>query len=52
MIERYSLPEMKSIWEDSFKYSTWLKIEVLACEARVKMGDVPEEDLKEIKKKG
>ena len=51
MIDRYSLPEMKAIWEDSFKYSTWLKIEILACEARMKMGDVPEEDLREIKKK-
>lgn len=51
MIERYTLPEMGSIWEDQFKYSTWLKIEILACEARAKMGEIPEDDLKEIKSK-
>ena len=51
MIERYTLPEMGEIWENDFKYSTWLKIEILACEARAKMGEIPENDLKEIKDK-
>ena len=27
MIERYTLPEMGKIWEDEFKFSTWLKME-------------------------
>lgn len=51
MIERYTLPEMGKIWEDEFKFSTWLKIEVLACEARCKMGEIPAEELDIIKEK-
>jgi adenylosuccinate lyase len=51
MISRYTLPEMGKIWEDEFKFSTWLKIEILACEARKEMGEIPEEDLKTIKEK-
>ncbi len=51
MIERYTLPEMGKIWEDEFKFSTWLKIEILACEARVKLGEIPEKDVDVIKEK-
>lgn len=51
MIARYTRPEMGRIWEEQFKYETWLKIEILACEARYKMGDIPKEDLDEIKAK-
>ena len=51
MISRYTLPEMGKIWEDEFKFATWLKIEILACEARKELGEVPEEDLKTIKEK-
>lgn len=51
MIERYTLPEMGAIFSDEFKYSTWLKIELLACEARMKNGEIPEEDFVKIKEK-
>ena len=51
MIERYTLPEMGEIFSDEFKYSTWLKIELLAVEARVKLGEVSEEDYETIKRK-
>ncbi|OGV03337.1 MAG: adenylosuccinate lyase [Ignavibacteria bacterium RIFOXYA2_FULL_37_17] len=51
MIERYTLPEMGAVWEDEFKYKTWLKIEILACEARCVMGEIPKEDVDIIKKK-
>jgi len=51
MIERYSLPEMTAIWEDKFKFETWLKIEILACEARNAKGEIPDSDLEEIKSK-
>jgi adenylosuccinate lyase len=51
MISRYTLPEMGKIWDDEFKFATWLKIEILACEARKEMGEIPEEDLKTIKDK-
>lgn len=51
MIERYSLPEMTSIWDDKFKFDTWLKIEILACEARASKGEIPASDLEDIKTK-
>ncbi|MGE5364617.1 MAG: adenylosuccinate lyase [Bacteroidota bacterium] len=51
MIERYTLPEMGKIWQDEFKYNTWLQIEILACEARAKMGQIPMSDVDVIKKK-
>jgi len=51
MIDRYTLPEMGKIWSDQFKYETWLKIEILATEARVGTGEVPEEDLASIKER-
>ncbi|HET55979.1 MAG TPA: adenylosuccinate lyase [Ignavibacteria bacterium] len=51
MIERYTLTEMGKIWEDEFKYSTWLKIEILACEARAEMNEIPSADVEVIKKK-
>lgn len=51
MIERYTLPEMGKIWEDNFKFSTWLKIEILACEARANLGEIPSDDVEVIKRK-
>ena len=51
MIDRYTLPEMGKIWEDEFKFSTWLKIEILACEARSEMGEIPKADVDVIKQK-
>lgn len=51
MIERYTLPEMGKIWEDKFKFETWLKIEISACEARAQLGEIPFEDVEAIKAK-
>jgi adenylosuccinate lyase len=51
MIPRYTRPEMGRIWSDQFKFETWLKVEILACEARHKMGEIPDEDIKQIKEK-
>ena len=51
MIERYTRPEMGRIWTDQFKFESWLKVEILACEARFEMGDIPKEDLEVIKSK-
>lgn len=51
MIKRYTRPEMGDIFEDQFKYSTWLKIEILACEARAEFGEIPKEDVEVIRKK-
>ncbi|MEC9018852.1 MAG: adenylosuccinate lyase [Nitrospinota bacterium] len=51
MIPRYTLPEMASIWEPKNKFKIWLKIEVLACEALAKRGEIPKSALKDIQKK-
>ncbi|MFM7340029.1 MAG: lyase family protein, partial [Bacteroidota bacterium] len=51
MIHRYTRPEMGSIWEDQNKYSIWLEIEILACEAQAELGLIPKEDVAIIRKK-
>ncbi|HEY8239861.1 MAG TPA: adenylosuccinate lyase, partial [Kiritimatiellia bacterium] len=51
MIPRYTRPEMAAIWTDENKFATWLKIEVLACEAMNKLGVVPAADLRNIKRR-
>ncbi len=51
MIERYSLPEMNSIWQDEFKFKTMLDIEILALEALTRQKKVPQDALKRIKQK-
>jgi len=42
---------MKKIWKEEQKFSLWLKIEILACEAWAKLGKIPPEALDKIKKK-
>lgn len=43
MIERYSYPEMRRIWEDENKFRKWLEIEILACEAWAELGRIPKD---------
>jgi adenylosuccinate lyase len=45
MISRYALPRMVSVWEARSRYDTWLRIELLACEAWAELGVVPREAL-------
>jgi len=51
MIERYTLPEMGSIWSDESRFNIWLEIEVYACEAQAKLGVIPKGALNNIKKR-
>jgi len=51
MISRYTLPKIAKIWKEEEKLAIWLKIEILVCEAWVKLGKIPEDALKEIKEK-
>jgi len=51
MIERYTLPEIGSIWSDENRFEIWLKIEILACEAMSNLGIIPEQSIKVIKEK-
>lgn len=49
MIPRYTREEIGRIWTDEYRFSTWLKIEICACEAMHKLGMIPAADLKRIK---
>ena len=42
---------MAVIWEPENKFKIWLKIEILACEALAKKGEVPKSALKDIQTK-
>tara|TARA_B100002003_G_scaffold248532_1_gene282552 strand:+ start:2143 stop:3432 length:1290 start_codon:yes stop_codon:yes gene_type:complete len=50
MIKRYTRKAMGDIWTDENRYMTWLKVELLACEAMEEMGKVPKEALQNIKR--
>jgi adenylosuccinate lyase len=52
MIERYTRPAMGKLWEDENKFSVWLEIETLACEAQAELGVIPKEAVKVIREKG
>jgi len=47
MIRRYSRDVMREIWAEENKFSIWLQIEILACEAR----KIPAKDLATIKRR-
>ncbi len=47
MIRRYSREAMRQIWTEENKFSIWLQIEILACEAR----KIPAKDLATIKRR-
>ena len=47
MIRRYSREAMRQIWADENKFAIWLRIEILACEAR----KIPAKDLATIKRR-
>jgi adenylosuccinate lyase len=45
MIPRYVLPDMAAIWSDESRLQTWIRIEIIACEAWGRLGRIPEDDL-------
>ena len=51
MIPRYTRKEMAKIWEPESKFSKWLEIEILACEALEKLGEIPSGVSKRIRDK-
>jgi adenylosuccinate lyase len=51
MIARYTRPHMGAIWEDKNKFSIWLEIELLACEAQAELGIVPREAVRVMREK-
>lgn len=51
MIERYTRPQMQAIWEQRRKYEIWLEVELAACEACEKAGQVPKGTAARIRKR-
>lgn len=51
MIERYSLKEMKQLWELESKFGFYLEVELAVCEAYNTLGQISNEDLKTIKER-
>ena len=51
MIPRYNRPAMGAIWTEEHKFGTWLRIELLACEAMHRRGEVPAKDLRTIQRR-
>ena len=51
MIERYTLPEMGSVWSQANKFRKWLDVEIAVCEVHAEDGTIPADALAEIKAK-
>ena len=51
MIERYTLPEMGSIWTQENKYKKWLDVELAVCEVQAGRGVIPKAAWDEIREK-
>jgi len=39
---------MKAIWSEQNKFQKWLEVELLACQAQAQLGNIPEQDLRNI----
>ncbi len=50
MIERYTRPEMASIWSEENKYRQWLEVELATAEALAQTNDVPPEAARLLRK--
>ncbi|MBE9178267.1 adenylosuccinate lyase [Oculatella sp. LEGE 06141] len=51
MIERYTLSEMGDLWTETYKFKTWLQVEIAVCEAQAELGYIPADAVEEIKAK-
>ncbi|MET8690837.1 adenylosuccinate lyase [Streptomyces sp. NPDC004732] len=50
MIPRYTLPEMADLFSDQSRYATWVRVEILATEAQVHLGRVPQAALQDMRR--
>jgi adenylosuccinate lyase len=51
MIQRYTRPEMGTLWTDEAKFQTWLEIEIFACEAQAELRLIPREAVQAIRER-
>jgi adenylosuccinate lyase len=51
MIERYCRSPMRELWTEEAKYERWFQVEMAVVDALEKLGEIPSEAAKEIRKK-
>jgi adenylosuccinate lyase len=51
LIERYTLPEIGTVWTEEAKYRAWLEVELAVCRARAQLGEIPAEEVEELAEK-
>lgn len=51
MIERYTRPEIGSLWTLQARLDAWLEVELAVCEAWTKLGVIPENAMQTIRQK-
>src|SRR6266403_2854355 len=49
MIERYTLPEMGTLWSEQNKFQKWLDVELAVCDVHAEMGTIPREAVDQIR---
>lgn len=49
MIERYTLPEMATVWSPEHKTDIWLRVELLVCEGWAGEGVIPADAIEKIR---
>ena len=49
MIDRYTRPEMGSIWSERRKIDHWVRVEIAVCEAWAERGMIPNDDMDAIR---
>jgi adenylosuccinate lyase len=50
MIPRYTRPDMARIWAPERRLRIWLEVELAACEAMVRLGEVPPDDYETLRR--
>src|SRR4030042_62562 len=50
MVPRSTRPEMGRIWAPERRFRIWLAVELAACEAMVRLGEVPPEDYEALRR--
>ncbi len=51
MIGRYTTPEMGALWSEEAKFRSWLDVELAACRARARLGEIPPDEVEELAEK-
>ncbi|WP_411107552.1 adenylosuccinate lyase [Streptomyces sp. cmx-4-9] len=50
MIPRFMLPQMAELFSDASRYATYVRVEILASEAQVRLGRVPAEAVEDMRR--